>query len=69
RATRATRPRLRKPLKRLDRNFSCMGSQKLHVILGRKAATADFRQRKAYAPTKKACFLFGDVAFARLRPS
>jgi len=28
-----------------------------------------FRQRKAYTPTKKARFLFGDVAFARPRPS
>jgi len=39
-----------------------MGARKLHVILGRKAATAVFRQRKAYTPTKKARFLFGDVA-------
>ena len=30
---------------------------------------AVIRQRKAYAPTKKARFLFGDVAFARPRPS
>ncbi|MBO5306279.1 MAG: hypothetical protein J6B12_05895 [Clostridia bacterium] len=42
-----------------------MDALKLCVILGRTTAMAVVRQRKAYAPTKKARFLFGDVAFAR----
>ena len=42
-----------------------MGSQKLHVILGRKAATADFRQRKAHKADKESSLSFRFVAFAR----
>jgi len=59
----------RKPLKRLDLNFYCIGSLKLHVILGRKAALAVFRQRKAHKTDKESSLSFRFVAFARPRPS
>jgi len=36
---------------------------------GTENREAVVRQRKAYTPTKKARFLFGDVAFARSWPS
>jgi hypothetical protein len=39
-----------------------MGSQKLHVILGRKASAAVFRQRKAHITDKESSLSFRFVA-------
>ncbi|MBQ7381364.1 MAG: hypothetical protein IJW69_04725, partial [Clostridia bacterium] len=49
----------------LDRNFYCMDARKLYVILGRKAAAAVFRQRKAHKTDKESSLSFRFVAFAR----
>jgi len=56
-------------LKKVDENFSLMGARELHVILGRKAAVAVFRQRKAHKTDKESLLSFRFVAFARPRPS
>jgi len=39
-----------------------MGTRKLHVILGRKAATAVFRQRKAHKTEKESLLSFRFMA-------
>ena len=62
-------PTPHKLLKKLDQNFYCIGLIKLCVILGRENALRFSVSAKPTLPTKKARFLFGDVAFARPRPS
>ncbi|MBQ7380712.1 MAG: hypothetical protein IJW69_01360, partial [Clostridia bacterium] len=44
----------------------CMGMRKLYVILGRKAASAFFRQRKAHKTDKESSLSFRFVAFLAL---
>jgi hypothetical protein len=56
-------------LKKAPQKLFLRGCAETSRHFGTENREAVIRQRKAYAPTKKACFLFGDVAFARPRPS
>jgi hypothetical protein len=62
-------PRPASLLKKAGRKLFSHGYVQTLCHFGTDNREAVIRQRKAYAPTKKARFLFGDVAFARPRPS
>jgi len=52
------RPTPRKPLKRLDRNFSCMGALKLHVILSRVQRTRRKESELSLSAAWHAAYMF-----------